>query len=45
MVQRFLNGCISFVDEPTNAGLEENLFDIFEQSIANVVRGAHILVR
>lgn len=37
MIQHILNGCIGFVDAPSNAGLGENLFDIFEQSIAKVV--------
>ncbi|XXG97478.1 hypothetical protein Hte_003780 [Hypoxylon texense] len=36
MIQNILNGCIGFVDAPSNAGLGENLFDIFEQSIAKV---------
>lgn len=37
MISNILQQCIGFVDAPSNAGLDENLFDIFEQSIAKVV--------
>ncbi|KAI1079005.1 hypothetical protein F5B20DRAFT_591008 [Whalleya microplaca] len=36
MIQDILRQCIGFVDAPSNAGLDGNLFDIFEQSIAKL---------
>jgi len=36
-IDQILSACIGFVDAPYNAGLEVNVFDIFEQSIATVV--------
>lgn len=38
MIFTILQQCLSFVDAPLNSGLNENLFNIFEQSIASVVR-------
>ncbi|KAF4964065.1 hypothetical protein FSARC_7966 [Fusarium sarcochroum] len=35
MISRMLKCLVRFVDAPTNAGLDENLFHIFEQSIAH----------
>lgn len=38
MILQILHHAIGFVDSPrVNAGLDENLFDIFEQSIAHRV--------
>ncbi|KAH9996182.1 hypothetical protein F4779DRAFT_623090 [Xylariaceae sp. FL0662B] len=37
MIQNILRQCIGFVDIPSNAGLDDNLFDIFEQSIAKLL--------
>ncbi|KAF3931538.1 hypothetical protein ABW19_dt0207606 [Dactylella cylindrospora] len=33
-----VRGVIDFVDDPDNAGLDENLFDVFERSIADKAR-------
>jgi hypothetical protein len=38
MIAQFVLRLVGFVDEPHNAGLDENVFDIFEQSIADCVR-------
>lgn len=35
MIIQILHHTIGFVDAPRNAGLDENIFDIFEQSIAH----------
>ena len=35
-IVQIVYGAAGFVDGPTNAGLDENLFDIFEQSIATL---------
>ncbi|KAI1381286.1 hypothetical protein F4677DRAFT_121139 [Hypoxylon crocopeplum] len=42
MIENILQSCIGFVDAPSNAGLDENLFDIFEQSIAKVANNETI---
>lgn len=34
MLIQILRHALDFIDAPTNAGLDENVFDIFEQSIA-----------
>lgn len=42
MIIQILHHTIGFVDAPRNAGLDENIFDIFEQSIAHRVCFAEI---
>ncbi|KAI2602644.1 hypothetical protein GGR54DRAFT_491359 [Hypoxylon sp. NC1633] len=42
MVGSILQSCVGFVDAPSNAGLDENLFNIFEESIARVANNETI---
>jgi hypothetical protein len=37
-ILEILDRTMGFIDAPNNAGLDDNLFDIFEESIAGQVR-------
>ncbi|KAK0616732.1 hypothetical protein B0T14DRAFT_523713 [Immersiella caudata] len=39
MITRVVRHAVDFLDGPTNAGLDNNVFDIFEQSIADQAQG------
>lgn len=42
MIKKILDQTMQFLDAPVNAGLNENLLDIFEQSIAFRVRAVFV---
>lgn len=44
MIARIILRCISFLDIPAKAGLEEPAFDIFAVSIADLVSKFHLVV-